>query len=188
MTEKFCTSRNNEEKILYEEIELKDLVKEKFGKHEHEPKDFKKANDMNWVLKNGGFGIYSDEEAFFLRIDSENRRVLPLIKINLQINKSQMTITQICGSPDNNTIVIAFMKNADTLFIVWDVKNNRESYNFSTSKSWSFIHGPKSKAGFLLNEDTYSNLDTRLMNYFFEYTFSNQALNQQKVGYRINTT
>ena len=82
-------------------------------------------------------------------------------------------------------IVIGLSKDSDYLLIVWNIEENREVYNFSTSKSWSFIYGPQSNAGIILNEGTYVNLDKGLINYFFEYKFQNYGLSDQN-GYRIN--
>jgi hypothetical protein len=70
--------------------------------------------------------------------------------------------------------------------LVWDIDENREVYNFSTSKIWDFINGPNNRAGFILNDETYVNLDTGLINYFFEYKFTNALFYGQTGGYRIN--
>ena len=48
------------------------------------------------------------------------------------------------------------------------------------------MNGPQSKAGFILNGDTYVNLDKGLVNYFLEYNFQSITFND-KNGYRINT-
>ena len=77
------------------------------------------------------------------------------------------------------------IRDSNHLLIVWDIEENREVYNFSTSKSWSFVNGPQSRAGIILNEDTYVNLDKGLINYFFEYIFQSYTFNDQN-GYRIN--
>ena len=138
-------------------------------------------------MKNGGFAFHSQEEVFFLRINSELKTIMPLIKINFKINKGQMSVDKVCTCPDPSLIVISFVKGSDYLLLVWNIEENREVYNFSTSNYWSFIYGPGSKAGFILNGDTYVNLDTGLINYFFEYQFTNYGFYDQTCGYRINS-
>lgn len=173
--------------VMYEEIKVQDELKEKFGKNEYDKEKFNTLNDINVEMKNGGFTFYTQEEVHFLRIDSEHRTVMPLIKVNFKINKGQMTINKVCPCPDPKLIIIAFCKEyTDYLLLVWDIEENREVYNFSTTNTWSFIYGPGSKAGFILNGDTYVNLDKGLINYFFEYDFNSNAFYEQVSGYRIN--
>jgi hypothetical protein len=42
------------------------------------------------------------------------------------------------------------------------------------------MSGPHSEAGFILNDDTYVNLDRGLINYFFEYSFVSNGFYEQK--------
>lgn len=67
------------------------------------------------------------------------------------------------------------------------LNKNKEKFNFSTDKEFIFINGPRSKSGYILNGDTYINLDRGLVNYFFEYQFEPNAFREQVNGYRINT-
>jgi hypothetical protein len=172
--------------LMYEDIECYKEVENKFGMNEYDPTKFKTLNDINILTKNGGYALYTSEEAYFLRVESDLGTVLPLIKINFKINKGQMTIDRICACTDPSLIVISFVKGSDYLLLVWNIEENREVYNFSTSKYWSFMNGPNNKAGFILNGDTYVNLDKGLINYFFEYEFPNTSFYDQVGGYRIN--
>lgn len=176
----------NEDKLFYEDISCKEFIDQKFGKSEYNPEEYKKLVDMTVVPKNGGFAIHDSESCYFLAIDSELKRVLPLTKINFKINKGQMTIEKICPCPDPSLIMISLVKNNDYIILVWDIHENKEVYNFSTSSFWSFIYGPGSKAGYILNGDTYVNMDKGLINYFFEYNFPNTGFYEQRCGYRIN--
>ena len=73
------------------------------------------------------------------------------------------------------------MKNyTDHLIVVWNVEENREMSNFSTNKDFLHINGPRSDSGFILNGDTYVNLDNGLINYFFEHDFPSTGLYDQK--------
>ena len=137
-------------------------------------------------MKNGGFALYSSEEVYFLRINSDLRTVMPLVRISFKQIKAQMTVNSVYACLDIMLIVIALQKDYDYLLIVWNIEENREVYNFSTSKYWFFMNGPQSKAGFILNGDTYVNLDKGIVYYFFEYNFQNSTFNNRN-KYWINT-
>jgi hypothetical protein len=174
-------------RLMYEEINCYDQIEGKFGKQEYNKDENKTLADVTIVCKNGGFAFHSQEEAWFLGINSELRTALPLIRINFQINKGQMTLNRICRCPDPNLIVLDFVKDyISHLILVWDVDKNRERYNFSTEKDFQFINGAGTKAGFILNGATYVNLDTGLINYFFEYEFTANSFYEQISGNRIN--
>ena len=130
-------------------------------------------------MKNRGFALYSSEEVFFLRINLYLRTVMSLVRIIFKLNKVQMTVNSVCACHDTKLIVIALQKDCDYLLIVWNIEENREVYNFSTSKYWFFMNGPQSKAGFILNGDTYVNLDKGIVYYFFEYNFQNSTFNDK---------
>lgn len=72
------------------------------------------------------------------------------------------------------------------MLLVWDIEKNREVSNFSTDKTWYYMYGHNSQAGYILNGDTYVNLDKGLINYFFEYEFYNSGFYDQRAGYKIN--
>jgi hypothetical protein len=175
------------EKIMYEDINFFSEIKDKFGMQEYDPKAFKTLNDINVVPKNGGYAFYSQEEVWFVKFDAENKKVMPLQMANFHINKGQMSINKVCKSVDPNLIIIDFCKDyKDHLILVWDMTENREKYNFSTDTDFTFINGPGSKSGYILNGETYVNLDTGLINYFFEYTFTSTCFYDQDGGFRIN--
>jgi hypothetical protein len=177
-------------KLMYEEINCYDLIEEKFGKrevNEENKEEFKTLEDVTIVCKNGGIAFHTEDEAWFLGFDSELRKVTPLIRINFQINKGQMTLNKISRCPDPGLILLDFVKDYTShLILVWNVNENKEKFNFSTNNDFQFINGPGSKAGFILNAETYVNLDTGLINYFFEYEFTSTAFYEQVNGYRIN--
>ena len=129
---------------MYEEIKCQNEVKNKIGKRDYNQEKFRDLSDISWTMKNGGFALYSSEEVYFLRINSELRTIMPLMRINFKLNKAQMTINKVWACPDSKLIVIGLSKDSDYLLIVWNIEENREVYNFSTSKSWSFIYGPQS--------------------------------------------
>ena len=170
---------------MYEEIKWQDEVDKKLGKRDYNQEEFRDLSDINFTMKNGGFALYSSEEIYFLRINSDLGTVMPLIKINFKLNKAQMTVNKVLCWTDPRLIVIALWNNYDHLLIVWNIEENKEVYNFSTSKPWIFVNSPHSGAGIILNEDTYVNLDKGLINYFFEYSFSSYPLDDQN-GYKIN--
>jgi len=173
--------------LMYEEVKCYNEVEKKFGKDEYDKEKDVDLNNINIVMKNGGFAFYNQEEVFFLRVNSDLGTVLPLVKINFKINKGQMTIDKVCPCSDPALIVISFIKGSDYLLLVWNVEENKEVYNFSTSEIWSFMLGPNNKAGYIMNGETYVNLDKGLINYFFEYKFTNSGFYEQNsVGYRIN--
>ena len=60
-------------------------------------------------MKNGSFAAYFSEKVFFLKINSDTRSISPLIKINFQINKGQMTVNKVCASLSPKLIVIALV-------------------------------------------------------------------------------
>ena len=75
-----------------------------------------------------------------------------------------MMVNSVCACPDMKIIVIVLQKDYDYLLIVWNIEENREVYNFTTSKYYSFVNGPQSKARFILNGETYIYLDKGLVN------------------------
>ena len=173
--------------VMFEDIKVEEELKDKFGKSEYDKSTFKTLNEVSVVKKNGGVVFYTQEEWYFLGFDSKAKTVLPLKKINFKINKGQITISNVFGWIDPSLIVINFSKNyTNSLILVWDVLRNREVYNFSTSKTVSYIRGINNKAGFILNGDTYVDLDKGLINYFFEYNFLGTSFYDQHGGCRIN--
>ena len=174
----------SKEILIFEDIECQDEVYQKLGKQEDNSDRYRTLFDVIWVPKNGGFAFYTESDVYFLRINSETRSVLPLIKINFRISKAQMVIDQVCPSLDPSLIVISLKQKNDSLLIVWNVDENKEVSNFSTSSKWIFITGPNNKAGFLLNKDVYVNLDYGLVNYFFEHDYLDYGFSN-KNGFRI---
>ena len=73
------------------------------------------------------------------------------------------------------------------MLIIWNVEENKEVLNWSIINQCIFAIGPNSKAGYILNDDVYINLDTCLNNFFFEHNFQDYSMQDQK-GYRINGT
>lgn len=174
--------------VMYDDIKCQNEVENKLGKHEEDKQKFKTIKDFRIVLKNGGFIFYSEQEIYFLGINSETKTVKPLIKIDFELKKEQLSVWTVCPCPDPNLIVFSFRKDLHYILLVWNVEENREVYNFSTSEDWSFIYGPGSKAGFILNQETYVNLDTGLINNFFQYKFSDDKYFKNTCGYKINET
>ena len=170
--------------IMFEEIEWQNDIYQKLGKKDLSPDLFKDLADIVWVPKNGGFAFFSEWEVYFLKIDSVERIALPLIKVNFRISKSQMIVNQVWACIDPSLIVISLKNKKDSLLIVWNIDENKEVSNYSTSKKWMFINGPKNKAGFILTGDVYLNLDWGLANHFFEYDFKRSVM-KSKNGYRI---
>ena len=56
--------------------------------------------------------------------------------------------------------------------ISWNLTKNEEIRNFSSSQDYFVVNGPNTKAGFLMNGDTYCDFDLGLINFFFETEFS----------------
>ena len=172
--------------VMYNEIHWEDLIKDKFGKNEYNQDLYKNISDINNKMGNCGFIFYSSEEVFILRYEPKLKTVMPLIKANFKINKGQMYIDRVYSWIDPSIIVISFSKDSKYLILVWDIVNNKEILNFSSSSYWQYVLGRKSKAGYILNGDVYVNLDKGLINYFFEYTFSGNGFYNQQCGMRIN--
>ena len=170
--------------IMFEEIEWQNEIYQKLGKREVSPDLFKDLADVVCVPKNGGFAFFSEWEVYFLKIDSVEHIVLPLIKVNFRISNSQMVVDQVWECIDPSLIVISLKQKNDSLLIVWNIDENKEVSNYSTSKKWMFINGPNNKAGYLVNEDIYVNLDFGLPNNFFEHDYLDFGLSDNK-GYRI---
>jgi len=72
----------------------------------------------------------------------------------------------------------------ETVFLVWNLRENIEVRNFSINGSYTFVHGPNSNTGYILHSFKYINLDNCLPNYFFDYDFTGISLNNN--GYKIN--
>ena len=176
----------SDNKLMYEEIPIAKDIEKKLGRRDYNEEEYRQVADLTWIPQNGGFAAYSSQDVYFIRVNSETRSVLPIIKCNFNINKGQMSVTKLCGCVDPKLVIIALSKNTDNLLLVWDVEENREVYNFSTNKTWYYMMGAKSKAGYIKNGDTYVNLDKGLINYFFEYDFVNQGFYDQKGGFTIN--
>ena len=164
---------------MYEEIKIQNEIEKKLGKRDWNQEEFRDLGDINYTMKNGGFALYFSEEVFFLRINTYLRTVMPLVRMKFKLNKAQMTVNSVCACPDTKLIVISLQKDYDYLLIVLNIEENREIYNFSTSKYWSFTNGPQSKARFILNGDTYVNHEKELFYYFFEYNFQNSTFNDK---------
>ena len=87
---------NKTDKILmYEEIKCQNEVEKKLGKRDYNQEEFRDLSDISYTMKNGGFALYSSEEVYFLRINSELRTIMPLMRINFKLNKAQMTINKV---------------------------------------------------------------------------------------------
>ena len=162
---------------MYNEIHCEDMVKDKFGKNEYNQELFKTISDINNKIGNCGFIFYSSEEIFILRYEPKLKSIMPLSKANFKLNKGQMFIDRVFPCIDLNTIVISFTKDGKYLILVWDIVKNQELLNFSTSNYWNYVYGRNSKAGYILNGDTYVNLDKGLINYFFEYRVCESWIN-----------
>lgn len=82
-------------KIMYEEMDCAKDLEKKLGKRDYNEEEYRTISDMTWYVKNGGFACHSSEQVFFIRINSELRKIMPMIKINFQINKGQMSISKV---------------------------------------------------------------------------------------------
>ena len=115
---------------MYEEIKILNEVEKKLGNRDCNQEKFRDLGDINYTMTKGRFALYSSEEVFFLRINSDLWTVMPLVRINFKLNKAQMTVNSVCAYPDMKLIVIVLPKDYDYLLIVWNIEENREVYNF----------------------------------------------------------
>ncbi|CAI2365026.1 unnamed protein product [Moneuplotes crassus] len=168
----------------------KDLFKGKFGKDPYDDTKDKdlKSYGVTTKPKNGGIIIYTDEKAWFIRYDSKQDKIYPMEEIKIEINKNQMTISYIYDCTDPDLIVIHLISQGGNqhLVLVWDIVHNKELQNFSPKNYCSYITGPKSRAGYLLVDNTYINLDDGLINCYFEHQFNSNFFYGQTGGYRMN--
>ena len=59
-------------------------------------------------------------------------------------------------------------RNIEYIVLVWDIINDNELLNLSTQHLKEYFHGLRSRSGYIFLKDKYINLDTGVMNYFFQ--------------------
>ena len=180
--------------ILYNRTNMMPIIKHRLGRDDT-TKKLREISEFKWIAKNGGLLGFTSEVVFFVKISEKGQASGPM-RIKIKMNKDVNQILEVLRSPAKNLIVIVIKEKAGhtNLFLVWDVYLNQEVSNYSGPTSYTFVLGKNTKAGYLLNRDTYLNLAHCLPNYFFDYNFPEKNYNSyRKVlrccsGYRINET
>ena len=156
-------------------------IKEKIGEHPH----FDMKNeliDIEYCMKNGGFALYSDVEWFFLQTTHSLESEPKLIKLNLNVPKGLISIEKVHPCIDPLLVVLELVDSNRHLFIVWDIEDNKEKYNYSSLKQLNFATGYNNKAGYLISEDGYIDLDKKNEIYNFRPKYSGPKVPHINLG------
>ena len=167
------------------------LIKDKLGKNENGPTQFRSLSDYSIYFKitNAGISIYNSEVVYQLRIDHKNNKLLPIMKINFDLNKWSVSVNEIFWCRDPHLITIQLSCFSDTVMLTWNVDLNQEFSNFSCSQNQIKIFLAKWwRSGVLFMNNSYVNLDKGIINYYFNSDFNFNYNEDNKMGYKINWT
>lgn len=128
------------------------------------------VKDYKWVVIESGFIAYRINQAYYVRVEvtktiennemkikTEPNCVMP---INFVLVTNDVFITNVFGCQDPGQIVMVLSNNlSEHIFLVWSLTENQEIRNYSIKGSYTFVHGPSSGAGYIMNGQKYINLD-----------------------------
>jgi len=151
-------------------------------------------------LKNKGLVVGYMNKYYYFRIDSETSKILFHREFGFSISMgkhlfirtflylSLLVILHIVHSCLDPNLLVLSSDETDThkLSIVWDVEKDEEVSNLSYNNFIKYINGPSSKAGYLILNDCYVNLDNGLKNYFYEIDFGILYSYSDTKGYSIS--
>ena len=172
---------------MFGDVHFENLVKDNIG-YDPNNRKVKAVLDNRKILITSSSMIFFEEKYIYYWIfDNQSKIVGPIQKVNFRIEKTQMFVFQIYPWNSDELIAIVLKgSRSDYITIVWDLFSNKEVSNHSCKTFTTHINGSNSKAGYILCDDYYINLDIGLPNYFYEWKFVN--INSRFIGgYMMNT-
>ena len=177
----------NTNQIWFNGQNWSNLVKEKFGKTTYDSNVYKTLNDFSISITNAGISIYNSEVIYQLRIDHKNNKLLPIMKINFDLNKWSVSVNNIFCWRDPRFLIIQLTSESNSLLLIWDVNLNQEYKNFSWSQMQTIVLSKWSRTGILIMKNSYVNLDRGIINYHFNSNFDDIYYSDNS-GLKINST
>lgn len=96
-----------------------------------------------------------------------------ITKIDFQVGTTDLSIQGAYECNDKTKVVFRLSNNQDGhLFLIWDLQENKEISNYSTTGSFKYVLGNNSSTGYLLQNCVYVNLDDCLPFRFIEHDFT----------------
>ena len=115
-----------------------------------------------------------------------------IINIDFVLESPKLKIENVfeCKNAARAVFQISKWDTREHMFIVWDLENNKEIWNYSTEGDFRFVQGVSSETGYLLTTKAYVNLDNGIANQFFDYDFilSNREFKlATSWGFKVNS-
>ncbi|CAI2364011.1 unnamed protein product [Moneuplotes crassus] len=135
--------------------------------------------------KENGVVISFQENVYNLDLNIDNSyNPYSIKKLNFNIQDQTLSISSIHLTRDPNFIVIIFYDTSGGyITVVWNLKENIEQYNFSSTECPCYFFGKNSRFGYIWCSEYYVNLDLGLKNFYFEHYYYGASSSK---GYLIN--
>ena len=202
-------------RLLYETFDLSNFIEGKLGVDDKTYEKYKISN-FQWVLCSPGFIGYKDDRAVFVKVDVsigkteemvhnpvtnkgeviEVMTILPkpskVVQIDFILGSTELELLNVYEWKDIRRAVVQISNRntSEHVFVVWDLENNGELWNYSMKGEFRFAQGFSSEAGYILTANSYINLDNGIANPFFDHNFvaSNYSYSVLSAsgGYKIN--
>ena len=154
--------------IMYKHKNYYSLIEGKIGMKPNS-NEFNELKDVNYCMKNGGVALYTRTEVYFLRASTLLNIPPSLIKLNVNIPKGETYIHNVHACIDPTLVVIELKSlYRRHLFIVWNIETDKDVSNFSSAEECVFANGVGSKAGYLMFNDYYFDLDNNIIDPYFK--------------------
>ena len=115
-----------------------------------------------------------------------------VVQIDFILGDQELELTNVFEWKDIRRAIIQ-ISNRNTVehvFVVWDLENNGELWNYSMKGDFRYIQGSSSEAGYILTANSYINLDNGIANPFFDHNFVTYNYANYNLaacgGYKIN--
>lgn len=142
---------------------------------------------MEWAFTQNGVICYNDVEVYYIGVNLKKKKAKKVKKIKFKVQKDQLFVKYVHGCPDPHFILICLSTDLDELILLtWDINHNKEMLNYSIEGDYSYISCPSTKNGLILSDEYYVNLDRGLINYYFDYDFTNYPWTQAHQGYKMD--
>lgn len=144
-------------------------------------------NSFKWSFVEKGLVAFNKKDIYYLTINEKKKTAEKMRKIKVNLNPSELEITNIHSCPNGRYITICLTnKYYESILLVWDLVVNREKHNYSITGEYSFITKPNSEFGVVLCSDYYINLDVGLINYYFDHDFSDYPWGADQQGCKMD--
>ena len=204
--------------FMYEGKDFSVCIEEELSRSNTDLHSQIKNKNFKWKWISNGFIGYCDSEAVFVKIkanikETEEKLFDPIlndnnkwkimkvdvdekswkvIKIDFVLESPELKIENVFECKNGSRVVFQISKwdTREHMFVVWDLENNKEIWNYSTEGDFRFVQGVSSETGYLLTAKAYVNLDNGIANPFFDYDFISSNREFKLVtswGFKVNS-